>query len=63
MDGRFSVSLESEEVKLFSMDEIPWEELAFSSVHFALREYVDSPVKNSLHLGNTRNRKNFSKGS
>lgn len=63
VDGRFSVSLESEEVKLFSMDEIPWEELAFSSVHFALREYVDSPVKNSLHLGNTRNRKNFSKGS
>ncbi|EKS02188.1 NUDIX domain protein [Leptospira mayottensis 200901122] len=63
VDGRFSVSLESEEVKLFSINEIPWEELAFSSVYFALREYVDSPVKNSLHLGNTRNRKNISKES
>ncbi|EKS08463.1 NUDIX hydrolase [Leptospira santarosai] len=61
VDGKFSVSSESEEVKLFSLNEIPWEELAFSSVQFALREYADSPVKNSLHLGNTRNRKNFPK--
>jgi ADP-ribose pyrophosphatase YjhB (NUDIX family) len=29
--------LESEEVALFRWDEIPWEELAFPSVHWALR--------------------------
>ncbi|EMO75509.1 MutT/NUDIX family protein [Leptospira kirschneri str. 200801925] len=63
MDGKFSVSSESEEIKLFSVEEIPWEELAFTSVSFALRKYVDSSVKNSLHLGNTRDRKNISKGS
>lgn len=56
VDGKFSVSSESEEVKLFSVNEIPWEELAFTSVHFALKKYVDSPVKNSLHMGSTRNR-------
>ncbi|MBM9579357.1 NUDIX hydrolase [Leptospira sp. 201903070] len=57
VDGKFSESSESEEVKLFSTSEIPWEELAFNSVYYALRQYVDSPDKNSFHLGNTR-RKN-----
>ncbi|TGM07264.1 NUDIX domain-containing protein [Leptospira barantonii] len=56
VDGKFSVSSESEEVKLFAVNEIPWEELAFTSVYFALKEYMDSPVKNSLHMGSTRNR-------
>ncbi|PJZ58707.1 NUDIX hydrolase [Leptospira barantonii] len=56
VDGKFSVSSESEEVKLFAVNEIPWEELAFTSVYFALKKYVDSPVKNTLHLGNIRDR-------
>ncbi|WP_061250183.1 NUDIX hydrolase [Leptospira alstonii] len=63
VDGKFSVSSESEEVKLFSLNEIPWEELAFASVHFALKKYADSPVKNSLHMGSTRDRKNLPKES
>ncbi|EMO25953.1 hypothetical protein LEP1GSC170_5167 [Leptospira interrogans serovar Bataviae str. HAI135] len=35
--------------------------MAFTSVSFALRKYVDSFVKNSLHLGSTRDRKNIPK--
>ena len=31
--------IESEEIKLFSWDEIPWTELAFPSVYWALRQY------------------------
>ncbi len=56
VDGKFSESSESEEVKLFATSEIPWEELAFTSVYYALRQYVDSPDKKSFHLGSTRKR-------
>ncbi|MDV6235521.1 NUDIX hydrolase [Leptospira ellisii] len=63
VDGNFSVSSESEEVRLFSADEIPWDELAFLSVSYALRRYVDSPIKNTLHLGSTRDRKDPPKKS
>ncbi|TGK33332.1 NUDIX domain-containing protein [Leptospira gomenensis] len=63
VDGNFSVSSESEEVRLFSAEEIPWEELAFLSVSYALRRYVDSPIKNTLHVGSTRDRKDSSKKS
>ena len=32
---------ETLEVKLFSVKDIPWENIAFSSVTFALEKYVD----------------------
>jgi ADP-ribose pyrophosphatase YjhB (NUDIX family) len=35
----FSPGVESLEVALFSWDEIPWEELAFPSVHWALSQF------------------------
>jgi ADP-ribose pyrophosphatase YjhB (NUDIX family) len=35
----FSAGPESQEVKLFGWDEIPWSDLAFPSVHWALAEY------------------------
>jgi ADP-ribose pyrophosphatase YjhB (NUDIX family) len=35
----FAAGPESQEVALFAWDEIPWEELAFPSVHWALNEY------------------------
>ncbi|MBW0432714.1 NUDIX hydrolase [Leptospira yasudae] len=63
VDGKFSISSESEEVQLFSEEEIPWDQLAFTSVYFALKKYVDAPVKNSLHLGNIRDRKTTPKES
>ena len=36
-DGTFSAGPESLEVKLFEWDEIPWDEIAFPTVHWALR--------------------------
>ena len=38
-DGRFSAGPESLEAALFDWAEIPWEELAFPSVHWALRHH------------------------
>jgi hypothetical protein len=35
----FAAGPESEEVRLFAWDEIPWPELAFPSVHWALRHW------------------------
>jgi ADP-ribose pyrophosphatase YjhB (NUDIX family) len=35
----FAAGPESLEVRLFGWDEIPWDELAFPSVHWALRHY------------------------
>ncbi|XDD49875.1 NUDIX hydrolase [Leptospira sp. WS92.C1] len=63
VDGKFSESPESEEVRLFDVDKIPWEELSFASVQYALRQYVNSPIKNSIHLGSTRDRKSPPKES
>lgn len=36
---KFSPGLESEEVKLVDWDDIPWDELAFPSVNWALKHY------------------------
>ena len=38
----FAAGAESLEVKLFGWDEIPWDELAFPSVRWALEHYRDS---------------------
>lgn len=35
----FSPGIESEEVALFAWDEIPWDELAFPSVHWVLQHF------------------------
>lgn len=40
-EPKFSVSEESLEVKLFSEDEIPWDELAFPTITNALRFYFE----------------------
>ncbi|MBY0511192.1 MAG: NUDIX hydrolase [Rhodospirillaceae bacterium] len=39
LSPEFSVGVESEEVKLFAWDEIPWDALAFPSVHWALTHH------------------------
>lgn len=41
-DGVFSPGPESLETRLFTWDEIPWAELAFPSVHWALRQHHGS---------------------
>ena len=40
--GRPAPAAETSEVRAFSPDEIPWEELAFSTVESALRDWVAS---------------------
>ncbi len=48
----FGVGEESLEVRLFRPDEIPWPEIAFPSVRFALERYLDDLVahREELHI-------------
>lgn len=49
----FSPGEESLEVKLFKAAEIPWDEIAFSSVRFCLNKYFEDPQMSSgsPHIG------------
>jgi len=47
----FAAGEESLEVGLFAENEIPWEELVFSSAHFALKKYFENPTETKTHLG------------
>lgn len=42
---------ESSMVQLFKKDEIPWEEIAFSSTAFALKKYFEDPGYQGVHFG------------
>ena len=49
------VGEETQEVGLFSEDEIPWEEIAFQSGTFALRKYFEDRGKNrGVHVHELR---------
>ena len=39
--GKYNAGHETEEVKLVSIDEIPWDDIAFSAVKFSLTKYVE----------------------
>ncbi len=41
LDEDFAAGEETERVELFSTDAIPWDRIAFPSVTFALRRYID----------------------
>jgi len=41
LDESFKPGIESLEVKLFSEDEIPWDELAFRTIHYSLKYYFE----------------------
>lgn len=43
LDGRFEPGPESRECRLVSPEEIPWNDLAFRAVEFALHRFVDEP--------------------
>ena len=45
LNENFRAAAETSEVKLFNIDDIPWENIAFSSVEFFLKKYV-SDYKN-----------------
>lgn len=50
-DVNFSAGDETTEVRLFDIDAIPWEDLAFYSNHFALRRYLADPNFQGVHHG------------
>jgi len=41
LDDTFKAGIESLEVKLFSEDEIPWDELAFRTIHYSLKYFFE----------------------
>ncbi|MEE9492637.1 MAG: NUDIX hydrolase [Gammaproteobacteria bacterium] len=49
IDGKFSPGIESLECKLFSKNEIPWEQLAFKVVEETLRRYYLAIEKDSVN--------------
>ena len=53
--GDYGVGEETLEVQLMSEQEIPWDEIAFQSVEFALRRYFeDSGKNNGVHVHELR---------
>jgi len=56
--GGFGVGQESLETRLFSEDEIPWDDLAFHSGRFALEKYLeDRGTNNGVHFHELRRAK------
>lgn len=58
LDLDFAAGEESLEVKLFSEDEIPWEEIAFLTIEKTLRQYFDDRRKGQFefHIGDVERR-------
>lgn len=54
VEGKFGVGEESLECQLFSEEEIPWDEMAFTSSVFTLKRYFSDlkKGKRKTHLGN-----------
>jgi ADP-ribose pyrophosphatase YjhB (NUDIX family) len=53
VDGHFDAGEETLETALFGEDEIPWDELAFRTVEFALRRYFSDLRRGSFELHST----------
>jgi ADP-ribose pyrophosphatase YjhB (NUDIX family) len=53
LDLNFSVGIESLDVRLFAEDEVPWEQLAFRTIHFTLEHYFEDRRSGrfSVHTG------------
>ena len=47
----FEPTPESSEVKLFNKDEIPWDTIAFSSISFCLKQFIEKPDSLNTHIG------------
>jgi hypothetical protein len=50
LDLKFSPGAESLEVQLFREDEIPWDELAFTTIRHTLRYYFEDQQRDSYQL-------------
>ncbi|MEZ4961800.1 MAG: NUDIX hydrolase [Saprospiraceae bacterium] len=53
INGEYGVGVESLETRLFAEAEIPWDEIAFESSHFALRKFFEDQKngRQQVHLG------------
>ncbi len=56
LNQNFTVNTESTEIKLFDFQDIPWDEIAFSSNTFAIKGYLSDLENgfNGVHLGTFR---------
>ncbi|MEL0173047.1 MAG: NUDIX hydrolase [Gammaproteobacteria bacterium] len=50
LDGKYAPGPESEEVRLFSESDIPWDDIAFSVIEKTLRLYFEDKKKGHLSL-------------
>ncbi len=50
IDGVFSAGVESEEVKLFSQDQIPWDNIAFSVILKAIKLYYQDLKNGNINI-------------
>jgi ADP-ribose pyrophosphatase YjhB (NUDIX family) len=50
INGKFSAGIESEEVKLFSQDQIPWDNLAFSVILKAIKLYYQDLKNGNMNI-------------
>ena len=48
--GKYSPGPESEEVKLFSESEVPWDDIAFSVIEKTLRLYFSDKKKGNFSI-------------
>ncbi len=48
IDGKFSPGEESLETKLFSPEEIPWDQISFPTVHQTLKHYLADEITNNF---------------
>ncbi len=51
----FMAGDETTDVRLFSIADLPWKDLAFDSNHFALQRYLDNPAFEGVHYGDSKN--------
>jgi ADP-ribose pyrophosphatase YjhB (NUDIX family) len=50
----FEAGVESQDVRLFALDEIPWESIAFPAHKFILERYIAQPDYEGVHIGEFR---------
>ena len=53
LDPQVSPGIESQSLEFFSYEDVPWDELAFPSVHWALKDWFET--KSEKHLTPRRN--------
>ena len=49
-DGKYEAGIESTEVKLFSKDEIPWNEIAFTVIEKTIKLYYKDVEKGNIGI-------------